>query len=448
MSIFKAYDIRGLYPQEFDEKLAFAIGAAVVSQFKPPTVAVGRDARTSSDSIAKALIEGLTTSGASVLDIGQVSTPVLYHFAGSQSLPLGLMVTASHNPSNFNGLKLCQNGARPVGADQIRELGINATALLGQHQARTTTGSITRVDPFPKYSAYVRGFARFEKRLRIAIDAANAICGAVVPQVFAGLPLEIVPLFFELDGTFPNHEPDPLKPENTRALQQAVVANRCAFGAALDGDGDRVIFIDERGGYVAADLATILIALDVVAKSPAGAKVVIDTRMTKEVSDALTPYGVEVIRTRVGHSFVKQTIHEVGGVFGGELSGHYYFRESFFAENSDLAIISMVNLLSRGTQPLSSLIDVHRRYFQSGELNFAVSDKAGALDRLREHYAGAKLTSIDGITIEYPTWWTNIRPSNTEDLLRLNIEADSKDELARRVEELGNLIRELGGSPK
>jgi phosphomannomutase len=297
----------------------------------------------------------------------------------------------------------------------------------------------------------VREFARFDGRhgrLRIAADTANAICGAVIPRVFAGLPVDVVPLYFELDGTFPNHEPDPLKPENTRALQEAVVANGCAFGAALDGDGDRVIFVDERGRYVAADLATILIALDVVATAPAGAKVVIDTRVTKAVGDALAPRGVEVIRTRVGHSFVKKTIHEVGGVFGGELSGHYYFRESFFAENSDLAIIAMVNLLARTAKPLSALVDAHRRYFQSGELNFTVANKAEALERVRARYADGNQSFIDGITIEYPTWWTNVRPSNTEDLLRMNVEAESADELARRVDELGAFVRELGGTPR
>jgi phosphomannomutase len=362
-----------------------------------------------------------------VLDIGLVSTPVLYHFAGSQTLPLGLMVSASHNPGHFNGLKLCQNGARPVGADQIHDLGVRARALVGRRPG-TRTGRVTRVDPYPAYCTYVRSFARFEKRLRIAVDAANAVCGTVVPRVFAGLPIDVIPLYFEPDGTFPNHEPDPLKPENTRALQEAVVANGCAFGAALDGDGDRVIFIDERGGYVAADLATILIALDVVEQAPAGAKVVIDTRVTKAVADALAPRGVEVIRTRVGHSFLKKKIHEVGGIFGGELSGHYYFRESFFAENSDLAIISMVNLLSRSAQPLSALVAAHRRYFQSGEINFAVTDKADALARLRERYATAQQSFIDGVTLEYPTWWTNVRPSNTEDLLRLNVEAETKDE--------------------
>jgi len=448
MSIFKAYDIRGIYPDELDERLAYAIGAAVARQFAPATVAIGRDGRTSSPSLAAALRDGLLDAGIPVLDIGPVSTPMLYHFAGSRSLPLGLMVTASHNPARFNGLKLCQNGARPVGAEQIRELGEVARSLVGQPPRGGARASATPVDPYPAYCAWVREFARFDRRLRIAADTANAICGAVIPRVFAGLPLDVVPLYFELDGTFPNHEPDPLKPENTRALQEAVVANGCAFGAALDGDGDRVIFVDERGRYVAADLATILIALDVVATAPAGAKVVIDTRVTKAVGDALAPRGVEVIRTRVGHSFVKKTIHEVGGVFGGELSGHYYFRESFFAENSDLAIIAMVNLLARTAKPLSALVDAHRRYFQSGELNFTVANKAEALERVRARYADGKHSFIDGITIEYPTWWTNVRPSNTEDLLRLNVEADSEDELARRVDELGVFVRELGGTPR
>jgi phosphomannomutase len=448
MSVFKAYDVRGLYPEQLNENLAFAIGGAAASLFNPGTVVVGRDARTSSESLAAAVIDGLTAAGLAVLDIGQVSTPMLYHFAGSRSLPLGLMVTASHNASQFNGLKLCQAGARPVSADQIQALGVKAAALLAQPHRSRKTGTITHVDPFPQYCAYVRGFACFEPGLRIALDAANAICGAVVPRVFAELPVEIVPLFFELDGRFPNHDPDPLKPTNTRVLQDTVVAHRCAFGGALDGDGDRVIFVDEQGGYIAADLATILIALDVIDKSPPHVKVVVDTRATKAVTDALRPHGVEVIRTRVGHSFLKRTIHEVGGVFGGELSGHYYFREAFFAENSDLAIVSMLNILSRAQKPLSALIDGHRRYVQSGELNFAIEDKLGALERLRERYADATLSFIDGITVEYPTWWMNVRPSNTEDLLRLNVEADAEPELERCVAEVTDFIRRLGGTAK
>ena len=449
MSIFKAYDIRGLYPGELNEKTAFAIGLAVSELFRPEVVAVGHDARASSEPITAALIDALLRSNARVIDIGLVSTPMLYHYAGSLSLPLGLMVTASHNGAQYNGFKLCRNGARPVTAEQIAAVGEWVQRFSGNGSPRAPRNlgrAAERVDPFPEYERYVRGFARFRPGVKIAVDTANAICGMVIPRVFSALPVDIVPLFFELDGRFPNHEPDPLKQENTRALQQAVIEHRCLFGAALDGDGDRVIFIDERGRYVPADIATLLIALDVIDREAPPKKVVIDTRMSKAVVEVLGKLGVEVIRGRVGHSYVKAKIHETGAVFGGELSGHYYFRESFFAENSDVAIIAMLNIFSQLGHPLSALVDEYSMYFHSGEINFLVDDKERMLDRIVGSYRDAKVSHIDGVTVEYPSWWFNVRPSNTENVLRLNLEADTRGELDARRKEVVELIAGLGGS--
>lgn len=447
MSIFKAYDIRGIYPDQFDEELAFSIGLAIAHLFEPPIVVIGRDARTSSETIMSAIVDALVKSGCSVIDIGLASTPMVYHFAGSRKIPLGLIVTASHNSSDYNGLKICQNGARPVSTEQIAsiEQWVERFGHNGSSGAvfQGSPCQVETVDPFPDYQRYIHGFADFRPGFRIAVDTGNAICGMVIPQVFSGLDLEIIPLYFELDGQFPNHDPDPLRKENTLDLQRKVLEHSCHFGVALDGDGDRVMFIDEQGRYVPADIAGLLMALDVIQREPPPRKIVIDTRTSKSVVEVLGRQGVEVIRGRVGHTMVKAKIHEVGAVFGAELSGHYYFRESFFAENSDLAIISMLNILTRLERPLSALVDENNKYFHSGEINFRVGDKKRVVDTICDHYSDAEISFVDGVTGEYPSWWFNLRPSNTEDVLRLNLEADSQSELENRTNEVVTLIKKI-----
>jgi phosphomannomutase len=454
MSIFKAYDIRGIYPYDFNEDIAYLTGLAIADLFKPDVVVVGRDARMSSDSISSSLIMALTKHNCKIIDIGMVSTPMLYYYAGAQKIPLGIMVTASHNPANYNGLKICHNGAKPVSSEQIANIG--QTVELLKHEVHIyqrlapEAASYTReiVDPFPQYVKHIQSLVSFKTSFRIAADTANAICGHVIPKVFSGLPVAIIPLYFEVDGRFPNHQPDPLKKENTAELQRKVLEHKCHFGAALDGDGDRVMFIDEKGQYVPADMASLLIALDLAEKEPPPRKVVIDTRVSKAAVEVLNEHGIEVIRGRVGHSLVKAKIYEVGAYFGAELSGHYYFRDSFRAENSDLAIVSMLNILERTGRPLSELIHDHDRYFQSGEINFIVGNKQGILDRICEQYSDGRISFIDGVTVEYPSWWINVRPSNTEDILRLNVEAHTKSELKKRTDEVSEFIKQASKETK
>jgi phosphomannomutase len=443
MSIFKAYDIRGEYPGQLDEKMAFAIGLAVADIFQPERVAIGRDGRVSGEPLEAAIVDALLKSGCDVVDLGLVSTPVVYYYAGSQKSPLGLVVTASHNPAQDNGLKICHDGALPVTPEQIQSIGswVEQFESKGRSAPQERSGSYQTVDPFPDYVRFIRSFAKFRPGFRMVVDAANGVCGDVVPKVFEGLDVEMFPLYFEVDGRFPNHEPNPLKPETTEVLRKLVVERRCDLGVALDGDGDRVMFIDEHGEYLPSDMLGLLLALDVLEREPPRSKIVVDTRASKAFVEVLTERGAEVIRGRVGHSLVKAKIHEIGAVFGAELSGHFYFRETFFAENSDFAVVSMLNLLTRLGRPLSALVKENNRYFQSGEINFDVADKDGMMESVRRHYSDAKISFIDGLTVEYPTWWFNVRPSNTEDILRLNLEADAPDELESRVKEVAELIK-------
>jgi len=448
MSIFKAYDIRGIYPEEFNENKAYLIGLAIAEFIKPETVVIGRDARDSSEDICSALISSLTDKECKLINLNLVSTPILYHYAGSNKLPLGLMVTASHNASNFNGIKICQNGAKPISPEQISTIGKMVEELERKSSSpfldsNDTSTNIMDIDPYPEYIKVVHGLASFNKGFKIAIDTANAISGMVIPKVFNELPVDIIPLYFELDGKFPNHQPDPLKKENTIDLQNKVVENGCQIGAAIDGDGDRVMFIDEKGAYVPADMATLLIALDLHEKQLLPKKIVIDTRMSKAVIEILRNYGVEAVRGRVGHSFVKAKIHEINAFFAGELSGHYYFRENYYAESSDLAIVSMLNILSRLKKPLSELVRENNIYFHSGEINFKASNKQEVMDNMCDKFHDGQASFIDGITIEYPHWWMNVRPSNTEDILRLNMEAKTKTELNTCLEKVSDFITKM-----
>lgn len=442
MTIFKAYDIRGRYPSQFNEEKAYFIGLAIVELFKPETIVVGMDARQSSDAISAALTNALIESKCKVINIGLVSTPILYHYAAVNKIPMGLMITASHNPENYNGIKLCQNGAFPLNSEQISNIGKLSTELKNKLTTpRCNAGYKSDMpavsdNPYPEYIESVHRKTSFRKGFKIAVDAGNAICGYVIPKVFGRLPVEIIPLYFELDGRFPNHQPDPLKKENTIELQRKVVEHNCDFGAALDGDGDRVMFIDEKGNYIPGDLATLLIALDFQKKEQPPKKIVIDTRMSKSVVEVLKEHGVEAIRGRVGHSFVKSNINKFGAFFGGELSGHYYFRDNYYAESSDLAIISILNILSAYKKPLSELVKENSRYHHSGEINFIASNKSEIMDMLTKKYDDGNILFIDGVTIEYPSWWMNVRPSNTEDILRLNLEAKTESEMKMRIDEI------------
>jgi len=440
MSIFKAYDIRGRIPAELDADMARAIGRGAVDLFKPETVAVGRDGRESSPMIFEALTAGLLAAGVDVVDLGQISTPVFYFACGRGEFPLGIMITASHNPREYNGFKMVRAGAYPVGEKEIQQIRQRVEA--GVKTPAAARGSIGPLDPLEDYRNHIHRFADGLVPVEVVMDAGNAVPGDLIPFVFEGLPLKIIPLYFEVDGTFPNHQPDPIKPENLVAVREKVLETGAKLGCAFDGDGDRVILLDEKGEIIAGDMATLLIALDHVAAGDKG-PFLTDCRSSWIVEETLKAQGAKVIKSRVGHSFIKKTMRQEGSTFGGELSGHYYFKANYFTENSDLAVIRVLRMMARDDKPLSALAAPLKVYSQSGEINSTVEDKAGVMARLAEEYgqAGGRISRIDGVSVEFEDWWFNLRPSNTEPLLRLNVEGRSEEVMASKRDELLSKIR-------
>jgi phosphomannomutase len=444
--IFKAYDIRGLYPEELDETTAEKVGLAFRAILDDAedggTVVVSRDMRSHSEPLARALAGGLQRSGLDVVDIGLATTPMSYFAVGHLGANGGIQVTASHNPSRYNGFKLSRREARPVSGTHgipILEEKVNS----GDLPEAAVAGELRKADVWDDYRRHV--LAHVERpegarRLKVAVDAANGM-GALYRPILEATGIELVPLYFELDGTFPNHEANPLKPENLRDLSRLVREEGADLGVAFDGDADRAAFVDERGEPVGSDLTTALIAGELLARFP-GAAVIYDLRSSRAVAEHVRAHGGVPVRERVGHSFMKATLREKDGVFGGELAGHYYFRESFYSDSAILAVIEMLNLLWKEGRPLSELVAPLARYAKTPETNFEVEDKEGAIRELAERYADAEIDYLDGITLRYPTWWANVRPSNTEPLLRLVLEADTQEEMERRRDELVALLGE------
>lgn len=445
MSIFKAYDIRGLVPDELDADLARRIGRAFVTLLDAKRLVVGRDMRTHSPQIAGAVIEGMRDGGADVLDIGLASTPMTYYAIGSQPCDGGLCVTASHNPGRYNGMKLCREGARPIsGATGIADLErMCAEAPPPPVEPR---GSVERLDLLDAYADHVASFAHLEGPVHVAIDAANGMAGYTLPAILERLPeVRSERLYFEPDGTFPNHEANPIKEENLDPVRQLVRTSGAQFGVGFDGDADRCCFVDETGRTVPADLMTALLAREILKRHP-GAPIVYDLRSSWAVKEAITEGGGVPIRERVGHSFIKATMRERGAVFGGELSGHFYFAENFTTDSGVLALVSTLNLISKGGPSLSERAADLRRYHATGEINFRVEDKEGAIERLAREFADGRQDRLDGITVEYGDlgdpdwWWFNVRASNTEPLLRLNLEAATAELRDRGRERLVALL--------
>ncbi len=426
--IFKAYDIRGLFGSTLTESIATDIGRAFVDFLGARTVVVGRDMRTHSPAMFDALARGITQQGATVIDVGLCSTPMCYFANGTLGADGSIMITASHNPGEWNGMKMCRESAIPISGPTGIET-IEALVQAGNFKpAAATPGSITQHDIAPAYAAHIKSRARFARPLRIAVDYANAM-GIVEARALAGLYAEEA-LFGELDGSFPNHEANPLDHETLEPLQHLVRTHGpFDFGIAFDGDADRVGFVDERGDIVPMDLITALIAQTML-KTEAG-RIFYDLRSSKAVKEAIEEAGGEALMSSVGHAFIKRQMRDANALFAGELSGHYYFRENFFAESSALAVIAIGNLVSASAQPLSALIAPLRRYAPSGEINSTVSDVESVFLALRAAFADARFTELDGLTVEYPDWWFNVRASNTEPLVRLNLEA--ADEASMRV---------------
>ena len=447
MGIFKAYDIRGLYPAEIDAPRARAIGNAFARLLDARRLVVGRDMRTHSPELAAAVIEGMRDAGASVIDIGLASTPMAYFAIGSIDCDGGLNVTASHNPGQYNGMKLCSRGARPISAAN----GIlDIECMVGEPYPASAArrGTLETRDVLPDYADHVARFAHLGRDVSIAIDAANGMEAYTLPAILERLPrVRAQTLYMELDGTFPNHEANPLKEENLDPVRALVGRSKSQIGVSFDGDADRCCFVDETGRTVGNDLMTALLAREVLSAHP-GAPIVYDLRSSWVVKEEILRHGGVPIRDRVGHSFIKATMRARGALFGGELSGHFYFAENFVSDSGVIAMVSALNLLSRETQPFSALVSGLRRYHSTGEINFHVDDKAAAIAMLRERHAGGRADDLDGITVEFGElgdrewWWFNVRPSNTEPLLRLNLEASSAALRDRRRDEIVGLLGE------
>jgi phosphomannomutase len=446
--IFKAYDVRGIVPAQLDEAMAYKIGLAFQhvldeeDRANGNTVVVSRDMRSHSEPLAKALIEGLTDAGLDVLDIGLSTTPMNYFAISYFKAAGGVQVTASHNPAQYNGFKFSRHGARPVSGDHGIAL-MEEKVQAGDLPRAERKGTVRTGDVYRNYEHHILSFLRegdYGQPLKVVVDAANGM-GTIDRSILEATGIQLIPLFFELDGTFPNHEANPLKEENLLDLMRAVRESEADLGVAFDGDADRAAFIDETGFPIGSDLMTGLIAGVLLEREP-GKAVLYDLRSSRAVHEYIEEKGGIPVRERVGHSFMKATLRKRDGLFGGELAGHYYFRDHSHADCPLLAFVEVLNLMRREKQLLSELIRPLQRYHKSPEINFVVEDKQGKMDELARRYADAQVDYLDGITISYPDWWANVRPSNTEPFLRLVLEAKTGAELERRKKELFEILGE------
>ena len=442
--VFKAYDVRGVYPTQLDEEGGYAIGRAYVEQFEPAKIAVGRDMRLSSPSMAKAVIEGAADAGAEVVDVGLVGTEMVYCAVGNLDLDGGIQVTASHNPKEYTGMKIVRRGALPVGGDSGL-LEIRDRAMTLSNTARDQVpGQVREEDVFPGYVEKVLSFIDVGdvKPLRVVLDAANGMAGAMLPPVLERLPIDAVPYFFELDGSFPNHEPNPLLPENREFVIGKVLEENAQLGVAFDGDADRCFFIDDTGDFVPGDFVTALLAELMLEKHP-GAKIIYDLRASWAVRETIERAGGIPLSNRVGHAFIKLRMREEDAVFAGEVSGHYYFRDFFQADSGVIPFLLVLELVSKRGKPLSELLRPFREtYFLTGELNVPVADVAVKLQEIKERFGQeGEVSHLDGISIEAEDWHLNVRPSNTEPLLRLNLEARSQELMEHKRDEVLEVMR-------
>ncbi|MCU4748697.1 MULTISPECIES: phosphomannomutase/phosphoglucomutase [Streptomyces] len=446
--LVKAYDVRGVVPDQWDEHLAELFGAAFVEVALGDSagIVIGHDMRPSSPGLAHAFARGAAARGADVTEIGLCSTDQLYYASGALDLP-GAMFTASHNPARYNGIKMCRSGARPVGQDsglaEIRAL-VERWADDGAPEPVATPGRITGRDLLEDYAGHLRGLVDLTaiRPLKVVIDAGNGMGGHTAPTVFAGLPVEVDPMYFELDGTFPNHEANPLDPANIVDLQARVRETGADVGLAFDGDADRCFVVDERGEPVSPSAITALVAARELAKAP-GSAIIHNLITSWSVAEVVEENGGTPVRTRVGHSFIKGEMAATGAIFGGEHSAHYYFRDFWNADTGMLAALHVLAALGGQDGPLSQLVAAYDRYPASGEINTEVADQAGRTAAVRERYEGGQDTDIDtldGLTVTTPDWWFNLRPSNTEPLLRLNVEARDEETVARIRDEVLALI--------
>jgi phosphomannomutase len=451
-SIFKAYDIRGIYPDQLNEEAAWKIGHAAAQflrsllrgyqrgQAKAQAVCVGRDMRTHSRSLAHALIEGMNASGANVIDLGMIDTPQMYFAINHLGTCGGVNITASHNPGQYNGMKISGLEAKPIGQDTgLKDVKHIAMALRHTKSPSGTSGSIETLDLSEEYRKFILNFLNPDvKGLKVVVDASNGMAGKMMPIIFGSMPIEIIPLNFTYDGSF-KHDPNPLIEVNLAELKAKVVKNRAHFGVCFDGDADRLVVVDEKGTTVPADLLLAMMVPYFLKKEP-HATIIYDLRSSWVVREDIQKYGGTPRRDRVGHVFMKKTLRDTHGIVGGELSGHYYYRDNFYADSALITFTHVLNILYQAQKPLSELIAPMKKYFDSGEINFKVDDKEAMMKELVKKYKDGQYDDLDGVTIQYKDWWFNCRPSNTEPLLRLNVEAKSRELLDTRLAELESLL--------
>ena len=442
-AIVKAYDVRGVVPDQLDAEIARLFGAAFAELVGGPAVVIGYDMRPSSPDLAAAFAEGVTSQGVDAVLTGLASTDLLYFASGSLGLP-GAMFTASHNPAQYNGIKLCQAGAAPVGQDTglatLRDR-VNA----GGPPPKDTRGTVSERPLLGEYAAHMHSLVDLSgiRPLKVVVDAGNGMGGLTVPAVFEGLPIELTPLYFELDGTFPNHEANPIEPANLVDLQKAVLDTGADIGLAFDGDADRCFVVDERGGIVSPSAITALVAERELRREP-GSTVIHNLICSRTVPEVIRENGGTPVRTRVGHSFIKEEMKRTDAVFGGEHSGHFYFRDFWRADSGMLAALHVLASLGGQDGPLSALLTAYDRYAASGEINSRVDDAAAAAAAVEQAFAGregVEVDHLDGLTVSAAGWWFNLRPSNTEPLLRLNAEAADEATMARVRDEVLDIVR-------
>lgn len=438
--LFKAYDIRGIVPDELDPDIAYKIGRATALYLDAEQIAVGRDMRVSSPALASALIQGIRDQGVDVTDIGLISTDGLYFAVGKFGFDGGVMITASHNPPEYNGFKLCGREARALSMDQgigeIRDLVIaNEFADPGK------PGDLVERDVTEEFIEHALSMIDVDalRPLTVVVDAGNGMGGKILPSVFERIPCNLVPMFFELDGTFPNHLANPLEPGNIVDLQREVVARGADLGAAFDGDADRMFLIDDHGDFVDGTMVTAMVSKVMLEKHP-GSAIVYNLINSRTVPELIESGGGRPIRSRVGHSFIKALMREHDAIFGGEHSGHFYFRDNWYADSGLIALLTVLELLSKEQKSLREVLEPLDKRYRSGEINFEVADQAAVVERVRQEFRDAEIDELDGLTVGYPDWWFNLRASNTQPLLRLNVEADTPEQLTAGIERVRRVI--------
>lgn len=440
MSIFKAYDVRGTVPDAINPDVAYRFGIAAAKFFQEPEVVVGRDMRVSSDAVFAALARGLNDCGSTVIDVGVCDSPHIYYVVGKHGYRAGIMITASHNPPEYNGFKLCRQEAIPIsydtGLNRIEEI-FNANP----RGAADPAGTVVRREFTPDYLDYLRTFVTAPLApLKLIIDAGNGMAGKYVADLLRPYPVRATVMYPELDGRFPHHEANPLKEKNVAELRARVTAEKADLGIAFDGDADRVAFIDNEGGIITCDMITILIAKTFLRRNP-GATILYDLRSSWAVKEEVEAAGGKAVRSRVGHSYIKQMLRDEAGIFAGELSGHYYFRDNYYADSGFVAMLKVIQQLSEERRPVAELLRPWQRYAASGEINSRVADPARAMDRIEKEYAAHRQFKLDGLSVEGPDWWFNLRASNTEPVLRLNLEAKTRATMETMRDRILALVR-------